>query len=176
MSRVTRIAIAGAAVAAAICAATSAGTSTAANRVLAFKTVTHGTVPFNLPSLPSRDASALVVNRVIDAPGQGTQVDFRKYFAVYATMVRPTSGYSLTIRQILLQRFGGYRQICAIAVIGRPSGAVTQEKSMSAHYVKIKRGGLGLNVPDHIVLREQRAGVLAATPGSRTAACAGPRR
>jgi hypothetical protein len=70
----------------------------------------------------------------------------------------------------LLQRLG-YRQICAVAVVGRPSGAVTQVKSMSAHYVKIRRGRLGLNVPDHIVLREQRAGVLSATPGSRTAAC-----
>jgi hypothetical protein len=171
MSRVTRIAVTGAAIAATICAATSAGASTATNRVLAFKTVLHGTVPFNLPSAPLRDANAEIVNNIVDAPGQSKDFDFRKYFAVYATLQRPTSGYSLTIRRILLQRFGGYRQICAIAVIGKPSGAVEQVKSMSAHYVKIKRGRLGLNVPDHIVLREQRAGVLSATAGSRTAAC-----
>jgi hypothetical protein len=172
MSRLMRIALAGAA-AAAIAGATAAGAATQANRVLAFKTLLHGTVPFNLPSAPLRDANAEIVNRVVDAPGQGSgaTVDFRKYFAVYATLQRPTSGYSLTIRRILLQRFGGYRQICAIAVIGKPTGAVTQVKSMSAHYVKIRRGSLGMNVPDHIVLREQRAGVLSATAGSRTAAC-----
>jgi hypothetical protein len=173
MSRAPRIAIIGAAVAVTTAAATTAGAATAPSRVLAFKTVTHGTVPFNLPSAPSRDASAMVVNNVVEAPGQGTDVNFRKYFAVYATIMRPTSGYSLTIRRVLLQRFGSYRQFCAIAVIGRPNGAVEQVKSMSAHYVKIQRGRLGLNVPDHIVLREQRAGVLSATPGSRTAACRG---
>jgi hypothetical protein len=171
MSRATRIVSAVTVAAATIAAATTADAATEANRLLAFTTVTHGTVPFNLPGTPARDGSASVVNRVVDAPGQGTQVDFRKYFGVYATIMRPTSGYSLTIRRILLQRFGGYRQICAIAVVGRPTGAVTQVKSMSAHYVKIKRGRLGLNVPDHIVLREQRAGILSATPGSRTAAC-----
>jgi hypothetical protein len=171
MSRGWKIAISATAAAAAAASVMAAGAATASNRLLAFATVTHGTVPFNLPNTPSRDASASVITRVIDAPGQGTEVDFRKYFAVYATMMRPTSGYSLTIRRILLQRFGGYRQICAIAVVGQPSGAVTQVKSMSAHYVKIRRGRLGLNVPDHIVLRQQRAGVLSATPGSRTAAC-----
>src|ERR671931_154696 len=108
-----------------------AGAATASNRVLAFTTVTHGTVPFNLPRMPSRDANAEVVNNIVDAPGQSEQFDFRKYFAVYATIMRPTSGYSLTIRRILLQRFGGYRQICAIDVIGKPSGAVEQGKSMS---------------------------------------------
>jgi hypothetical protein len=104
-------------------------------------------------------------------PGQGDEVDFRKYFAVYVTVMRPTSGYSLTIRRVLLQRFGSYRQICTIATLARPSGPITQEKSLSAHYVKIKRGGLGFNVPDHIVLRQRAGGVLQATPGSRTAAC-----
>jgi hypothetical protein len=173
MSRITRTAVTGALAAAMVAAAADAGAATASSRVLAFKTVLHGTVPFNLPSTPLRDANAEIVNRVVEAPGQGSgrTFDFRTYFAVYATLQRPTSGYSLTIRRILLQRFGTYRQICAIAVIGKPSGAVEQVKSMSAHYVKIKRGRLGLNVPDHIVLREQRAGVLFATPGSRTAAC-----
>jgi hypothetical protein len=159
-----------AAVVGALALAGAAGAAPEANSVLAFSTITRGTVPWKLPG-PERNAWAQVVNRVVDAPGQGEQVDFRKYFGIYAYVIKPTSGYSLTIRRVLLQRFGGYRQICAIASVGRPSGAVTQEKSMSAHYVKIKRGRLGLNVPDHIVLRERRAGVLYAAPGSRTGAC-----
>lgn len=171
MSRPRRIAITGAVVAAAAAAA-AAGAATGSNRTLAFTTVNRGTVPWKLPG-PSKQQWAQVVNRVIDAPGQGEQVDFRKYFGVYAYVMRPTSGYSLTIRRILLQRFGGYRQLCAIASIARPTGAVTQEKSMSAHYVKIKRGRLGFDIPTHIVLREQRAGVLYAVPGSRTDVCRG---
>jgi hypothetical protein len=91
---------------------------------------------------------------------------------VYLFVIRPTAGYDLTIRRLLLQRFGSYRQICARVTLTRPTGAVTQEKSMSAHYVKIKRGGLGLDVPDHIVVRERRGEVVFATPGSRRAACA----
>jgi hypothetical protein len=171
MSRVTRMAVTGAALAVASCATTGAGASTASNRVLAFKTVTRGTVPWKLSG--AAQAWAQIVNRVVDAPGQGEHdnVDFRTYFGVYAYVIRPTSGYSFTIRRILLQRFGGYRQICAVAELVRPTGAVTQERSMSAHYVKIKRGRLGFNVPDHIVVRQQRAGVLYATRGSRTAAC-----
>jgi hypothetical protein len=171
MSRAPRIIIAGVVAAAAVAAITTAGASTASNRVLAFTTVTRGTVPFNLPGASPKPAWAQVVNRVVDAPGQGENVDFRTYFGVYAYVMRPTSGYSLTIRRILLQRFGGYRQICAVVNIGRPSGAVTQVRSMSAHYVKIRRARLGFNVPDHIVVREQRAGVLYAVPGSRTAVC-----
>jgi hypothetical protein len=153
-----------------LAAAGAAGAAPATNRVLAFATVTHGTVPWKLPG-DGRQAWAEIVNRVVDAPGQGDEVDFRKYFGVYAYVMRPTSGYSLTIQRVLLQRFGSYRQVCAVAVVGRPSGAVMQQRSLSAHYVKIKRGRLGLDVPDHIVLRERRAGVLFATPGSRTHVC-----
>jgi hypothetical protein len=172
MSRAPRIAIAGLLVAAAVATA-SAGAATATNRVLAFKTVNRGTVPWRLPGSSPQNAWAQVVNRVVDAPGQGEEVDFRTYFGVYAYVMRPTSGYSLTIRRVLLQRLGGYRQICAVAAVSKPTGAVTQVKSMSAHYVKIKRGRLGLNVPDHIVLREQHGGVLYAVPGSRSTACKG---
>ena len=171
MSRKPKIAIAGL-LAAAAAVATSAGAATTSNRVLAFKTVNRGTVPFNLPGA-TKPAWAQVVNNVVNAPGQGEEVDFRTYFGVYAYVMRPTSGYSLTIRRILLQRLGGYRQICAVAAVSKPTGAVTQVRSMSAHYVKIKRGRLGLNVPDHIVLREQHGGVLYADPGSRSTACKG---
>jgi hypothetical protein len=172
MSRAPKITIAGLLVAAAVAAATSAGAATSTNRALAFKTVNRGTVPWRLPGT-TRNAWAQIVNRVVDAPGQGEEVDFRTYFGVYAYVMRPTSGYALTIRRILLQRFGGYRQICAVAAVSKPTGAVTQVKSMSAHYVKIKRGRLGLNVPDHIVLREQHGSVLYAVPGSRSTACKG---
>jgi hypothetical protein len=155
---------------AALTATAVAAAATPSNQVLRFTTVTHGTVPWPLAG-PSRQASAQVVNRALDAPGQGEEVDFRIYFGVYATVMRPTSGYSLTIRRVLLQRFGAFRQLCAVVTLPRPSGAVTQQKSLSAHYVKIKRGRLGFNVPDHIVLRQRGGGVLFATPGSRTGAC-----
>lgn len=148
----------------------AAGASTDVNRILPFKTVTHGTVPWGL-SGPSREAGGQVVNRVIDAPGQGQEVDFRRFFAVYIFVIRPTGGYDLTIRGIVLQRFRGYSQICARVTLKHPTGAVTQEKSMSAHYVKVKRGRLGRDVPDHIVVRDPRDGVVFATPGSRRAAC-----
>jgi hypothetical protein len=171
MSRVRRISTAGAVAAATAVATTAlAGGAAASDRTLAFTTVTRGTVPWKLAP-PSKSAWAQVVNRVIDAPGQGEQIDFRRYFGVYAYVMKPTSGYSLTFRRIVLQRFGGYSQICVVATVQRPSGAITQERSMSAHYVKIRRGRLGFNVPDHIVLRERRAAVLYATPGSRTGAC-----
>jgi hypothetical protein len=170
MSRARRTVSAVTVAAATFAAATTAGAATEANRVLVFTTVNSGTIPWKLPGA-TRSAWAQLVNRVVDAPGQGDEVDFRKYFGVYAYVMRPTSGYTFTIRRILLQRFGGYRQICVIAAIGKPTGAVTQEKHMSAHYVKIKRGRLGFNIPDHIVVREQRAAVLYADPGSRTGAC-----
>jgi hypothetical protein len=168
MNGVRRISIVAGSALAAVAAA--AGASTGSNRMLAFTTVNRGTVPWKLAA-PTHRAWAQIINRVVDAPGQGDEVDFRKYFGVYAYVMRPTSGYTFTIRRILLQRFGTYRQICAIAAVGRPSGAVMQVMSMSAHYVRIMRGRLGFNVPDHIVLREQRAGVLYAVPGSRTAGC-----
>jgi hypothetical protein len=152
-------------------AAAVTGIATASNVPLRFATVTHDTVPWKLAA--PQQAWAQVVNRVIDAPGQGEEVDFHKYFGVYAFVMRPTSGYSLTLVRIQLQRLVGYRQICAAAAVHRPTGAVTQERSLSAHYVRIKRGRLGLNVPDHIVLRERRGGVLYATPGSRRDACRG---
>ena len=171
MSHRKRISTAIAVAAATLTSMTSmSAASPAANRILPFTTVTRGTVPWKLAA-PSQSAWAQVVNRVIDAPGQGEQVDFRRYFGVYAYVMKPTSGYSLTFRRIVLQRFGGYSQICVIATVQRPSGAVTQERSMSAHYVKVKRGRLGFNVPDHIVLRERRAALLYATPGSRSGAC-----
>jgi hypothetical protein len=170
MKRAITISAAGAVTAALLVAAADAATGS--NRTLAFKTVRRATVPWRIAG-PTASGWAQVVNRVIDAPGQGDEVDFRKYFGVYAFVMRPTSGYSMTIVRVVLQRFGGYGQICAVASIKRPSGAVEQVRSMSAHYVKIQRGGLGFNVPDHIVLRERRAGVLYATPGSRTAACRG---
>jgi hypothetical protein len=159
-----------AAVVGALALAGTAGAAPGSNQGLTFKTVTRGTVPWKFAS-PGIGAWAQVVNRVVDAPGQGEQVDFRKFFGVYAYVMRPTSGYSLTIRRVVLQRLGGFRQLCVVATVGRPSGAVTQEKSMSAHYVKIKRGRLGLDVPDHLVLRERGAGVLYAAPGSRRGAC-----
>jgi hypothetical protein len=149
---------------------TAAGAATRVDRVLPFATVTHGTVPWSL-SGPANDAGGQVVNRVIDAPGQGDQVDFRRFFAVYVFVIRPTGGYDLTIRRLALQRFGGSSQICARVTLARPSGAVTQVKSMSAHYVKVRRGRLGFDLPDHIVVREARGAVVFATPGSRRAAC-----
>jgi hypothetical protein len=171
----TGTSIVGAAVAAAtaLCILAAAGAATASNRTLAFKTVHRATVPWKI-SGPTKDAWAQVVNRVVDAPGQGSEVDFRRYFGVYAFVMRPTSGYSLTIQRVVLQRFdGGYGQICAVATIKQPSGAVEQVRSLSAHYVNIRRGRIGFNVPDHIVLRERHAAVLYATPGSRTDACRG---
>jgi hypothetical protein len=172
MNRNSTITIAAAAAATALGVTAAVGAATDSNRVLAFKTVRRATVPWKLTP-PTEPSWAQVVNRVVDAPGQGDEVDFRKYFGVYAYTMRPTSGYSLTIVRVVLQRFGGYGQICAVASIGRPTGAVEQQRSMSAHYVKIRRGRIGFNVPDHIVLRERRAGVLYATPGSRTGACRG---
>jgi hypothetical protein len=171
MNRAGKIASASAFIAAAAVMVAAAGASTASNRTLAFATVNRGTVSWKFPTPAAGTAWAQIVNRVVEAPGQGEDVDFRKYFGVYAYVMRPTSGYAFTIRRILLQRLGGFRQLCVVASVPRPTGAVTQEKSMSAHYVKIKRGNLGFNLPDHIVLRQQRAGVLYATPGSRRAAC-----
>jgi hypothetical protein len=162
------VALAAAALAVALPGATTAATSK--NRILSFATVAHDTVPWGLAG-PARDAGAQIVNRVIDAPGQGTEVDFRKFFAVYVFVIRPTAGFDLTIRRIVLQRFGSYAQICARVTLRHPTGTVTQEKSMSAHYVKIKRGRLGFDLPDHIVVRDPHDGVLVATPGSRKAAC-----
>ena len=106
MNRKSTITIAAAAAATALGVTAAVGAATDSNRVLAFKTVSRGTVPWK----PS---------------------------------------------------------------VGRPTGAVEQQRSMSAHYVKIRRGRLGFNVPDHIILRERRTAVLYATPGSRTGACRG---
>jgi hypothetical protein len=97
-------------------------------------------------------------------------VDYRRFFVVLVAIVRPTAGYTITIRRVSVDPRP--RQLCIVATIRRPSAAVAPRKSNAFHAVRIARGKLGLNIPEGVVLRDQSSALQYATPHkTRPAAC-----
>lgn len=102
-------------------------------------------------------------------------LDFRKIFAIRLELVRPTGGYSLTIKRVTLQRVGASRQACVLVAIGkpRPGEAVRPTKTFLYEIVKLRRGRLGPIAADRVVFRDIQGGLVYATksPPARTALC-----
>ena len=97
-------------------------------------------------------------------------VDFRKVFLVWTVLVRPTTGWSIAIKRVTVERGGPGRQLCVIATVTRPGAGqpVTRAKTDTYHYVSVRRGALKLNVPEGVVLRAADGKLLYATRAKTT--------
>lgn len=154
-----------------------AGTAAAAAKPLPFRTVLKWTAE-DPSSDPANSAYGFVANRRAEVIGhidpdkeaRLDAVDFRKLFLVWAVLVRPTTGHSITINRVTVVRGGPGRQLCVIATLKKPAAgqAVTRSKTDSYHYVSVKRGALKLNVPGGVVLRAGDGKLLYATPAKTT--------
>ncbi len=154
----------------------------ASSDTLRFTTVARGSYHEKV-SGPSTSSFGYVADRIggvflLATPEDQPKIealDFRKFFAIWVTIVRPTTGYSVTIKRVTLQRAGASRQACVLVAIGRPAPgrAVRQEKTVSYHIVKLRRGKLGPVTADRIVLRETSGHILYATkaPAARLGLC-----
>jgi hypothetical protein len=147
-----------------------------ADRVLRFATVERSSTPERAP-VSTTFSFASVADRVthdpLDRPGRVNPVDYRHFAAVYVLVVRPTSGYSVTIKRLTLQRRGRVDQICARVAVAPPAPdrLVTQVKTRFWHFVKIPRGSFGASVPDTIVARDTKGHLLYTPPAARPRLC-----
>jgi hypothetical protein len=149
----------------------------AATKQLPFRTVLKWTAE-DPSSDPANSAYAFVANRRVEVLGhidpdkeaRLDAVDFRNLFLVWTVLVRPTTGYSITIRRVTVERGGPGRQVCVIATLKRPHAGqpVTPKKTDAYHYVGVRRGRLKLNVPEGVVLRTADGKLLYATPAKTT--------
>jgi hypothetical protein len=89
-----------------------------------------------------------------------------KRFVVVATIVRPTTGFTIRVKRITYQRpTAEVEQFCVVAAISkpRPGQAVEQRRTVSAHVVQIARRSFGLAVPTAAILRSANGELLAST-------------
>jgi hypothetical protein len=91
---------------------------------------------------------------------------WRKRFLLAAAIVRPTTGYSIRVKRISYQHPApGVEQFCVVATVSkpRPSQAVEQRRTVSAHVVQIARRGFGLSFSRAAILRSSDGHLLATT-------------
>ena len=160
-------------------AAAPAAQGGAAARPLPFRTVLKWSAD-DPSSDPPNSAYAFAANRRIEVLGhldpdkesQLDAIDFRNVFLVWAVLVRPTTGWSITIKRITVERGGPGRQLCVVAALKRPGSGqpVTRAKTDAYHYVRVRRGALGLSVPEGVVLRSAGGKLLYATRAKTTPA------
>jgi hypothetical protein len=67
-------------------------------------------------------------------------------FIILTAIVRPTTGYSVTVKRIKHQRVGVFEQFCVFVAVKKPapSQPVERRKVESLHAVQVPRRGLGL--------------------------------
>lgn len=158
------------------CSAALASAGTSGDRVLRFATVERDSTPERAP-VSTTFAFAAVADRIthdpLDRPGRVNPVDYRRFAAVYVAIVRPTSGYSVAIKRVTLQRHGRVDQVCARVAIMRPppDQLVTQVKTRFWHFVKIPRKSFGATVPSTIVARDTNGRLLYTLPAARARLC-----
>jgi hypothetical protein len=146
------------------------------DRPLRFSTVERESRPEQAP-VSMTFAVATVADRrsrdPLERPDRANPVDYRKFAAVYVAVVRPTAGYSVTIKRLTLQRRSRFAQVCARAAVAPPppDRLVAQVKTRSWHFVKIARGSFGATVPRAIVLRDANDRLLYARPAARARLC-----
>jgi hypothetical protein len=177
MRQILRSRCACAIVAAAACSAALAALAGAApsrDRVLRFTTVERDSIPERAP-VSTTYAFASVADRITHDPRDqpGPAIDYRKFATVYVAIVRSTSGYSVTIKRLTLQRHGTVDQICARVAIAAPPAdrIVTQVKTRFWHFVKIPRKSFGASVPTTIVARATTGRLLYTLASARAGLC-----
>jgi hypothetical protein len=80
-----------------------------------------------------------------------------KRFLLLASVVRPTTGYSITIKRITYQHVSAQiQQFCVIAAIKKPRPNEPMERRLNAsiHVVQIPRRGFGFTITHAVVLRD----------------------
>ena len=171
-----RIGFAVVAVVAGAAAAALAPAATSRDRVLRFSVVDRGAAPEESSVRPGY-AFANIADRVnedpLEQPGRVNPIDYRKFAAVYVLVVRPTSGWTLAVRRLTLQRRGVTEQVCARVQVSppRPGQVVTQVKTHSWILVKIPRRAFGASVPDSVVARDTNGKLLFHLASTRPAVC-----
>jgi hypothetical protein len=125
--------------------------------------------PRNVPD------GSYVVGRVADTQWLATTVisesrtaaldrfQWGKSFLLLAVIVRPTTGYTPTIRRIGYQRISDViDQLCVTVDVKRPAAgaAVEHRRTVSAQAVAIPRRGFGLTVPRGTVTVDARGRIL----------------
>ena len=90
-----------------------------------------------------------------------TVIDWNRRIAISATIAKPTTGYSLRIVRVALQRVKpGFRQFCVLVRIGKPRPGQPVERSVTfaEHIVTLDRKpfkqGYTVDVPRAWVLRD----------------------
>jgi hypothetical protein len=164
-------------IAAIVPAAAPAAQGGSAGKPLPFRTVLKFSAD-DPSSDPPNSAYAFAANRRVEVLGhidpdkeaRLDAIDFRKVFLVWTVLVRPTTGYSITIKRVTVERGGPGRQLCVIAAVTRPGAGqpVTRTKTDAYHYVSVRRGALELNVPEGVVLRAADGKLLYATRAKTT--------
>jgi hypothetical protein len=131
-----------------------------------------------------------VVRRVVDAQFLAPAVvsnarlarldrfPWSKRFLMLAVVVRPTTGYSPTIRRVTYQRVSAeVEQLCVVVDIKKPRAGspVERRRTVSFHAVSIPRGSFGLTPPVATVTVDPRGRILLRTSSHpvRPAACRG---
>ena len=102
-------------------------------------------------------------------PGTPTRVDYRKVFGIDVSIGEPTQGYALRIRRVTLQHRGSLRQLCVVAHLKVAHGAVAEIRTRFWDFATVRRGKLGLHVPQGLVVRDTRGQLIFNTRvGART--------
>jgi hypothetical protein len=140
-------------------------------RALAFSTLwrSNGEGTGKLPYTTAQKLDgAYVIGRITDAHrmsptlisqahlAQLDRFDWRKRFVLIVSIVRPTTGYSISIKRVSFQRVDAeIEQFCVIAQIRRPAPgqALEQRRTVSNHVVRMARRGFGYAVPAAAILR-----------------------
>jgi hypothetical protein len=121
---------------------------------------------------------AYVIGRVTDAHwmsptlmsqehlAQLDRFDWRKRFVLIVSIVRPTTGYSVSIKRVAFQHVNAeIEQFCVIAQVRRPAPGqpVEQRRTVSNHAVRIARRGFGYAIPAAAVLRSPDGKLISTT-------------
>jgi hypothetical protein len=86
-------------------------------------------------------------------------------FVVLTAIVRPTTGYAVTVRRIKHQRVGVFEQFCVFVAVKKPAPGqpVEQRKVESIHAVQVARRGFGLTPTTASVTLDLNGKVLSRT-------------
>jgi hypothetical protein len=89
-------------------------------------------------------------------------------FIVLTAIVRPTTGYEVTVKRIKHQRVGLFEQFCVFVAVKKPASGqpVERRKVESLHAVQVARRGFGLSPTFSSVTLDLKGNVLSRTSDS----------
>jgi hypothetical protein len=129
-----------------------------------------------------RLADAQFLAPAVLSSGRLAQLDrfpWSKRFLMVSVAVRPTTGYSTTVKRVSYRRVSpAIEQFCVVADVRKPAAgtAVEQRRTVSYHVVSIPRGRFGVTPPAAVVTLDTHGRILWKT-GSyplRPASCRSP--